>query len=172
MKRCHCLLYKELQHLRRESSVWIYDDQYGLIALDCIYPLVDFDKGNAVQICPYYLYLKDGIRISSAFFRRKDLQAKELELIIEAVDECKNSVWIDRYIEHRHAEVLTLIAKKKGLTVGRKLFDVFYDFIQVRSKYLDITPCLMIPPIDHKDRMTCINECWLGAFDKYLKERT
>ena len=171
MKRCACMRYKELQHLKRDSKIWIYDNQYGLIPFNCLYPLVNFDLGNAVPICPYYLYIKDGIRIADAFFRQGSLREDEIELITKAVENCEKFVPLDtyEYIENRHAIILGLIAKRMKVQVDKKLFDRFYDFLQYRSIYLDIAPCLVIPPIRHDERMSCINECWFLAFEEYLK---
>jgi hypothetical protein len=175
MKRCNCLRYKDLSFLRKDSSIWTFDTQDGLlVSMGSLYPLVEFDKGKAIPICPYYLYVKDGVRISAAFLKQKDLADDKRELIDIAVKECKNRIDISKhkYIEERHACVLFLYVEKHGIEVTEELFNQFFDFLQIRQKYLDISPCLIIPPIEHDERMMCINEAWLEAFEEYIKETT
>lgn len=174
MRRCKCLRYKELQHLARSSEIWVYDDQWGLIAFGSLYPLARFEEGTgiAIPICPYYLYIKDGTRLSCSFYRLKELSDREISLINEAIKSCQGLVPFEcyDYIEERHARILELIAKNLKVDIDKKMFDQFYDFIQNRSKYLDIATCLGIPPAEHIERMDCINACWQEAFEKYLKD--
>ena len=174
MKRCLCLRYKELQYLKKDSRIWIYDDEHGLIPFENIYPLVDFDCGNTVPICPYYLYIEDGLRISRAYIKQKSISQTDEKLINKAVKNCKNKVELFEYkfIEERHAIILYIYAKKHSMLVNEHLFEMFYNFLQGRQAYLDISPCLSIPPVEHKDRMNCLNDCWLEAFEEYIKERT
>jgi len=172
MKRCKCLRYKDLQYLKKDSRIWIYNDEHGLVALECVYPLVDFDCGNAIQICPYYLHIEDGIRVSSAYFNYNKLSDSSKKLIDKAVKNCKNRVDLLEYnfVEERHAIILYIYAHKHEVLVDKNLFETFYEFLPIRQRYLDISSCLSIPPVEHKDRMRCINQCWLRAFEAYLKE--
>lgn len=174
MRRCKCLRYKDLQYLRKDSCLWIYDPDDGFVSLGSVYPLIEFDKGKAHPICPYYLYIKDGLRISAAFLKQKELSDDKKVLIEKAVRYCKNQVDLPniKYVEERHAMVLILYAEKYDIEVDESLFDKFFNFLQVRQKYLDISPCLIIPPIEHDERMECINEAWIEAFEQYLKETT
>lgn len=166
--------YKELQHQARQSEIWIFDDQWGLTAFGSLYPLVNFEEGSgaAIPICPYYLYIKDGKRLSCAFYKLKELNDHEISLINDAIKSCEECVPLEtyNYIEERHARILELIAVHMKVDIDEKLFEQFYDFIQNRSKYLDITPCLGIPPAEHDERMDCINSAWIEAFEEYLKE--
>ena len=174
MKRCSCLHYKDLQYLKKDSRIWIYDNKHGLIPFENIYPLVEFDCGKAIPICPYYLYIKDDMRISRAYFKQKSISDTDEKLINEAVKSCKNRVelFTHNFIEERHAIILYFYAKKKSILVNEYLFESFYSFLQERQLYLDIRPCLSIPPVEHIDRMNCLNDCWLEAFEEYIKERT
>lgn len=144
-----------------------------MIPFGSLYPLVEFDEGSVIPICPYYLHIKDGKRISRAFYRLKELSDREISLINEAIKSCGNCVPLDtyNYVEERHARVLEFIAEHMSIDIDRKLFEQFYDFIQNRSNYLDITPCLSIPPADHNERMACLNECWQEAFEDYLEDK-
>ena len=171
MRRCRCLRYKELQLLSRNSEVWIFSDQWGLIPFGSLYPLAEFDEGAVIPICPYYLYIKDGKRISRAFYRLKELSDREISRINEAIKNCGGYVPLETYdyIEKRHAQILELIAEHRNVDIDKKLFEQFYDFIQNRSEYLDIAPCLGIPPAEHDERMDCINSCWIEAFEEYLE---
>jgi hypothetical protein len=171
MRRCKCLRYKELQHRSGDSEIWVFDDKWGLIPFGSLYPLVEFDEGVVMPICPYYLYIKDGKRLSRAFYRLKELSDREISLINEAIKSCKNCVPLETYdyVEKRHAQILELIAEHMKVDIDKKLFEQFYDFIQNRSEYLDITQCLGIPPAEHDERMDCINDCWKEAFQEYLK---
>lgn len=173
MRRCKCLRYKELQHARKQSEIWIFDDEWGLIAFGSLYPLVRFEEGTgiAIPICPYYLYIKEGVRLSCAFYNHKEMPDNEISLINEAVKTCQGLVPLEwyNYIEERHAQILQLIAGDMKVDVDKKLFDQFYDFIQNRSGYLDISLCLGIPPAEHDERMDCINACWQEAFKEYLR---
>lgn len=171
MRRCKCLLYKELISLKNNSQLWIFDDTIGLIPLNSIYPLVDFDYGEALPICPYYLYTEDNIRVDSAFFKMKELRDDVIQKIDNAVKNCMNRVPLEiKYIDERHAQILQLIAKKTNRDVTKQIFDTFYDFLKVRKKYLDISPCLMIPPAEHEERIECINQAWFAAFELYEQE--
>jgi len=173
LKRCKCLRFKDLQYLKRESRLWIWEDVDGLIPVECIYPLVEFDKGEPLQVCPYYLYLTDNMRISCAYYGYRQLNNEHREIIDDAVKNCANRISIDniRFIEDRHAEILEIYSSHINKSLDREMFLDFYGFIQIRQKYLDISPCLIIPPIEHDDRMSCINECWIEAFKKYLEEK-
>lgn len=171
MKHCDCLRYKLLQELARESRLWLFDEEYGLIPIDVLYPLIKFDSGNPVPICPYYLYLKDDVRISDAFNHKKKLTEKEIELLNIATAECKNTINSNVVcLTDRHAMILQQYATENKLVLDQILYDKFCDFIINRNKYLDISPCLTIPPIEHVARMKCINEAWFDAFMEYSKE--
>ena len=172
MKRCKCIRFKELQALRRESSLWLWSDEYGLVPVSCEYPLILFDCGNPVQVCPYYLYLEPDLRLASSFDKYRSLNDEHRKILDRAVINCENRIPPDgiKLIEDRHAEILMLYAKNKGKTVDKELFLDFYKFIQIRQKYLDISACLAIPPIEHNNRMECINQAWMDAFKRYLGE--
>lgn len=173
MKRCDCLRYKDMQYLRKDSSLWTFDEEDGILtAIGSLYPLVEFDKGKAVQICPYYLYNKDNMRISAAFLKQRVLSKEKKEIIDKAVKKCEYRVDPNkhRYIEERHACILFLYVEKYDIEITKEIFEQFFDFLQNRQKYLDISPCLMIPPIEHDARMECINEAWIEAFEQYIGE--
>lgn len=161
-----------MQFLRRESRLWIFHDKYGLMPVESEYPLVEFDNGSPRTICPYYLFLTDDMRISCAYFNYGKLTGLEKEIIDETVLSCEHRVPIDgiKFLEDRHANVLEIYADHINKVVDVEMFEDFYDFIQIRQKYLDISPCLIIPPRDHDDRMLCINQAWIEAFKEYLKE--
>jgi len=162
-----------MQYLNKESRLWIFSDSVGLTPVQTEYPLLEFDRGKQCIICPYYLHLGNDLRISEAYFNYSLLTVEQKEIIDDAVKNCKNSIPIGntRFIENRHAEILMIYAKRFNNTeVNEELFNDFYDFIQVRQKYLDISPCLIIPPIEHDERMECINQAWIDAFKMYLKE--
>jgi len=172
MKRCKCIRFRDMQYLRRESRLWIFSDEYGLMPVESEYPLIEFDEGNPITICPYYLFLTSDMRIANAYFNYGKLTTLEKEIIDEKVLKCEHRVPADdmKYIEDRHASVLGIYAEHISKAVDEEMFDDFYDFIQVRQGYLDISPCLVIPPRDHSDRMECINQAWIEAFKEYLKE--
>lgn len=173
MKRCKCIRFKELQALRRESAMWLWSDQYGLVPVSCEYPLIMFDCGDPAPICPYYLYLDDDIRLANSFDRYRMLNDEHRKILDNAIINCEHRVPPDNVelIEDRHAEILRLYAANKDQVVDRELFLDFYKFIQIRQQYLDISPCLVIPPIEHRERMECINQAWMDAFKKYLEEK-
>lgn len=136
MRRCNCLRYKELQLQKKDSRAWMFDDEDGLVPLESIYPLAEFDCGNVIPQCPYYLYVKDNIRISLAFFKRKNLSNEDIKLIEDAVEACPNRIKLSegKIIEERHAIILYLYANKYSLDVDKGLFETFYDFIHcIRS---------------------------------------
>jgi hypothetical protein len=161
-----------MQYLNKESRLWIFVDNLGLVPVESEYPLLEFNNGEPDIICPYYLYLTDDMRISNAISRYNSLTEEEKKTIDLAVKECTECVDIVPFIDDRHAQILKLYAKEKKILVNLDLFSRFYNFLMIRRVYLDITPCLMIPPIEHDARMRCINQVWIEAFEKYLKETT
>lgn len=170
MKRCDCIRYTELLLLRREDSGWIFDDELGLIRLDAKYPLIDFDYGKPVVICPYYLYIENGEQIRRAFFRWQELSDEERFKITLAVKHCKARVKRPKYIiNERQAEILLKYAKIHNLLpVDRELWDEFNEFLAVRGDYTDFAPCKYVTP---SERRECIDQVWFEAFDKFRAER-
>lgn len=161
-------------YLRRDSRLWIFHNKHGLMPVESEYPLVEFDEGSPVAICPYYLFLADDMRISCAYFNYGRLTDLEKNIIDDAVLKCERRVPLNhmKFIEDRHAVVLGIYAEHVNKVVDVEMFNDFYNFIQVRQRYLDISPCLVIAPIEHDERMDCINSAWIEAFEKYLKENT
>ena len=98
MRRCKCLRYKCLQLLKRKtpSTAWLFHLEDGLMPVEAYYQLAEFDRGNVIQICPYYLYLSDERRISSAFFEKNKLSKEEIDIIENAVNICPNIVNLDK----------------------------------------------------------------------------
>jgi len=168
MKRCNCVRYAELLLLKREDCGWIFDDSEGMIRIDSLYPLVDFNYGKPVMICPYFLYIDSGQQIRRAFFRWKDLTDEERAKILLAVKHCKARVKRPEYIiNDRQAEILMGYAEMHSLSpVDKTLWDEFNEFLAVRRKYVDFSPCRYITP---SERRECIDQVWFEAFDKFRK---
>jgi hypothetical protein len=174
MKKCNCLRFFSLQAGRDDKSHYVFIADQGLIPIESLYPLEDFEEktGKVIVVCPLYNFICNDRMISRAFDKlvEKQLSEEDGKLILEAVEKCISIVPMEKFLtfDERDADIIRKFCEARKVKMTYRLLKLFLKFKKIKGKYKDDTLCRdMVLP---EEKQKCFDELWISAFGEYLKD--